>query len=107
LRDYRLQVGGAYQVLKVGMRELPIYLSPGWAHTDSEKRACELLFEGLVGLVPDDRGSMYYRPLLARGRPRVVALGRQFDLPRDAKWSDERPLTVGDLAFTLKEIEMP
>jgi ABC-type transport system substrate-binding protein len=104
LRDYHLKLGGAYQVLKVGMRELPLYLSPGWAHTDSEKRACELLFEGLVGLVPDAQGSMYYRPMLARGRPRVVELGRQFDLPRDAKWSDERPLRADDLAFTLKEI---
>jgi ABC-type oligopeptide transport system substrate-binding subunit len=105
LRDYRLQVMKQYQILKVGMRELPLYLSPGWAHTDAEKRSCELIFESLVGLVPDEQGSLYYRPMLARSSPRVVPLGRQFELPRDAKWSDDQPLTVGDLSFTLKTIK--
>src|SRR5262249_38875537 len=37
-------------VLRVGVRELPTYLSPAWAATDAERRAVELLFEGLVKL---------------------------------------------------------
>ena len=100
LSDKRLEVMGAFQVLKVGMRELPVYMSPGWAHTDAELRAVELLFEGLVGLTPDEHGAFYYRPVLARRQPRVIALGRQFELPRQAKWSDGRLVTVSDLTFT-------
>ena len=105
LRNYHLEFMGKFQILRVGMRDLPLYLSPGWAHTDAERRACELIFESLVALTPDEQGSLYYRPVLARSRPQVIALGRRFDLPRDAKWSDNNPVTVSDLSFTLKQIK--
>src|ERR1019366_8279897 len=47
--DTRLELMGKFQILKVGMRELPLFMSPGWAHTDAESRATELIFESLVG----------------------------------------------------------
>ncbi|MFO0879151.1 MAG: ABC transporter substrate-binding protein [Gemmataceae bacterium] len=101
LRTYRMEMDRSYAILRVGMRELPRYLSPGWACTDAELRAVELLFESLVALTPDTQGTLYYRPLLAEGRPQVVPLGRQFKLPRHARWSDGRELTAGDLRFTV------
>jgi len=90
-----------YQILNVGVRELPQFLSPGWACTDSEIRGVELLFESLIRLAPDKRGALYYHPMLAIARPQVIPLGRQFRLPQGAKWSDGKALGVGDLRFTL------
>jgi ABC-type transport system substrate-binding protein len=104
LRNLRFDMA-RYQVLRVGVRSLPVFLSPGWACTDSELRAVELLFESLVSLTPDERGAMYYRPALAEGRPRVVPLGREFKLPRNAKWTDGRPLGVPDVRFTVQQLE--
>lgn len=104
LRTYRLSIDRSYQILRVGVRELPRYLSPGWACTDTEWRAVELLFESLVELTADERGALYYRPGLAEGRCKVVPLGRQFKLPRNARWSDDKPISVGDLRFTVAEL---
>jgi ABC-type oligopeptide transport system substrate-binding subunit len=64
----------------------------------------ELLFESLVSLTPDERGLLYYRPALADGRPAVQRLGREFKLPRNARWSDGAALTVNDLRFTVKQL---
>lgn len=105
LRDLRVRVEGSYQVLKVGVRALPKYLSPGWAVTDSELRAVELQFESLVELVPDKHGALYYRSMLAEGRPLIVDLGRELRLPRRARWSNGRALTVDDLRTTLKLLQ--
>jgi ABC-type oligopeptide transport system substrate-binding subunit len=92
----------SYQVLRVGMRELPRYLSPARAVTDADRRAVDLLFESLVDLGRDSDGALYYRPGLAEGRIKVVPLGREFRLPRGARWSDGEELTASDLSFTVE-----
>jgi hypothetical protein len=102
LRALTIATDTSYQILRVNVRELPKYLSPGWAVTDAELRAVDLLFESLVNLLPDEQGMLYYRPSLAVGRPKVIPLGRQFKLPRGALWSDGGALTAGDLRTTVK-----
>jgi ABC-type transport system substrate-binding protein len=103
LRTYHLLLSNDYPILKVGVRGvLPRRLSPALACTDSELRAVELLFESLVKLIPDDSGIFRYQPCLAQGRPRVVPLGRQFQLPRNALWSNEQPLNAGDIRQTVR-----
>jgi ABC-type transport system substrate-binding protein len=101
LRALRIANLATWQILRVNMRELPRYLSPGYATTDAEHRGVDLLFESLVNLLPDDRGVLSYRPSLSIGRPKVVPLGRQFKLPRNARWSDGAALTATDLRFTV------
>ena len=102
LRALLIATDKSYQILRVHMRELPKYLSPARATTDSERRAVELLFESLVNLLPDDRGMLYYRPSLAVGRPKVIRLGREFKLPRQALWSDGLALTGADIRETVR-----
>jgi ABC-type transport system substrate-binding protein len=102
LHAYKLTRSVEHPVLRVGVRgPLPEYLSPGWACTDTELRAVELLFESLVKLVPDEAGIFRYRPGLAEYRPKVVPLGRHFRLPRNALWSDNKPLNSSDVRFTV------
>jgi ABC-type transport system substrate-binding protein len=84
-------------VLRVGVRELPKYLSPARAMTDTEKRAVDLLFEGLVKPVWDETGLLRYRPALSKERPLTVARGREFLLPRGLAWSDGKPLSAVDV----------
>jgi ABC-type transport system substrate-binding protein len=105
LRTFRMELDTSYQALRVGVRELPRLMSPARAVTDSEKRAVEMLFEGLVKLTPDRRGMMFHRPGLSIGRPRVIPLGREFRLPRAARWSDGRDLTLGDIRYTLTRLQ--
>jgi ABC-type transport system substrate-binding protein len=61
----------------------------------------ELLFESLVKPVPDGSGGFRYRPCLADSSPKVAPLGRQFDLPRNAFWSNGKPLNANDIQFSL------
>lgn len=105
LRTYRLGTDQSYRILRVAVRDLPRYLSPAWATTDSELRAVELLFESLVVPTADERGAMSYRNQLAEGRPHIIPLGREFKLPRQAYWSDGKPLTVGDLRFSVAQLQ--
>jgi ABC-type oligopeptide transport system substrate-binding subunit len=103
LRAYRIELSAEHPVLRVGVRgRLPRYLSPGWACTDTERRAVEMLFESLVKLGPDEAGIFRYRPGLAEYRPKVVPLGREFQLPRNATWSNNRPLDSGDIRYTVQ-----
>jgi peptide/nickel transport system substrate-binding protein len=102
LGQLRRQIRMDYPVLHVGVRgEMPKYFSPAYACTDNERRAVELLFENLVKLVPDGSGGFRYRPALAESPPKVVPLGRRFDLPRNALWSDGRILNATDIDFSL------
>lgn len=105
LRGFRIKIDQEYQVLEVGVRALPTYLSPGWAFTDSELRAVELMFESLVSRTPDEQGLSYYRPALAVQPPEVLALAREFTLPRNANWSDGKPLGVSDLRHTVQLLQ--
>jgi ABC-type transport system substrate-binding protein len=101
LRAYRMELDEKHPVLHVGVRDLPVLLSPAKATTDTEIRALDLLFEGLVKACPDAEGVICYRPGLAEGRPRVVPLGREFRLPRNALWSNGQPLTSSDVRYSL------
>jgi ABC-type transport system substrate-binding protein len=105
LHAYRMRTDEEYQVLSVGMRELPRWMSPSWACTDAELRAVELLFESLVSMVPQGDGVSSYRPSLAEGRSKVIQDGRQFQLPRQAKWSSGRDLRVDDLRATVQLLQ--
>jgi ABC-type oligopeptide transport system substrate-binding subunit len=106
LRELKLVVDDSYQVLRVAMRQMPTHLSPGWACTDAEKRCVDLLFESLVRCDPEVRAegdtgvTWFYRSSLSDIRPKIVSLGRQFRLPREATWSDGTPLTLADVRFT-------
>jgi ABC-type oligopeptide transport system substrate-binding subunit len=111
LRTIELQMNNQHPVLRVGVRgSLPKYLSPALACTDNELRAVEMLFESLVKLTPDDAGTFRYRLGLAENRPKIVTLGREFHLPRNATWYDpnrppDRPsprIDSGDIRFTME-----
>ena len=101
LRDLRLEVEEGHPTLRVGVRELPIFLSPALAWSDAERQAVELLFEGLVKLSPEPSGGRF-RPALAQSRPQIIPLGRQFTLPSGAAWSNGRPLTADDIVSTVQ-----
>src|SRR5262245_24634457 len=103
LRDFRMEIEEDHPPLRVGVRDLPLLLSPARARTDSERQAIELLFEGLVELGPESDGGRY-RPALALGRPQMIFLGRLFRLPRDAHWSDGSPVTSADVQFTVRAL---
>jgi ABC-type oligopeptide transport system substrate-binding subunit len=111
LRAFELELKEDHPVLRVGIRGgLPIYLSPAMACTDNERRVVEMLFESLVKLAPDDSGIYRYRLGLAEYKPRVVTLGREFQLPRNATWYNPNPggdrspprLDSGDIRFTME-----
>jgi ABC-type oligopeptide transport system substrate-binding subunit len=93
----------AYPILRVGVRELPEYLSPSMACTDNELRAVELLFESLVKASPDKDGFVRYQPGLAEGRPVVTPLGRQFQLPAQATWSNGKAVNGSDIRNTIRQ----
>src|SRR5271165_5998687 len=101
LQAFRQRLSREHPVLRVGVRELPAFLSPARARTDTELRALELLFEGLVKACPDEQGVIHYRPGLADRRPHVVPLGREFQLPHGGLWSNDQPLTAGDVRNTV------
>lgn len=106
LRAFEIELGMEHPVLRVGVRgQRPRYFSPAWACTDNERRAVDLLFESLVKQIPDEAGGFRYRPGLARARPRVVPLGREFELPHEAIWSDGKPLNSTDLIFSFKLLQ--
>jgi ABC-type oligopeptide transport system substrate-binding subunit len=99
-----------HPILRVGVRELPLYLSPARAWTDSELRGVELLFESLVKQHPDGTGVLRYEGGLAEGRPRVIQMGRRFHLPRNGQWasgekSGARPVTAGDVRKTVQLLQ--
>lgn len=103
LGTLRAQIRMDYPILHVGVRgQPPRYFSPAWACTDNERRAVELLFESLVKLVPDESGGFRYRRALVEIPPKVVALGRQFELPRNAFWSNGKPLNFTDIQKSLE-----
>lgn len=84
IEDARLRLRG--KVLYVGVSKLPERMSPATATTDAEKWAVELMFEGLLDIVPDSE-VIRYRPALAETMPAVMPLGRSFTLPRNVHWS--------------------
>src|SRR5262249_5355107 len=102
LHDYYLKLNNQYPVLYDGVPELPDYLSPAKALTDTERQAVELLFESLVRLPYSPATGERYEPILAVDLPRLVPLGRQFQLIRNAYWSNGQPVTATDVRHTVK-----
>jgi peptide/nickel transport system substrate-binding protein len=107
LHFYRLKLENEMAVLRVGVRQLPRHLMPGLAFTDAEKQAGELLFESLVKLGSDGDGNPRWQPVLAQGAPKLVPLGRQFQLARDAYWSNDKPVTPADVLHTVRQLRNP
>ena len=101
LHDYRLKQDNALAVLRFGVRDLPVNLSPNLACTDSEKQAVELLFESLVKVSYDPDRGPYYTPGLAEGRPLLIPLGRLFQIDHNAYWSNGKPVTALDVRQTV------
>jgi ABC-type oligopeptide transport system substrate-binding subunit len=87
-------------VLRVGVRELPEFLSPSLARTDAEREAVELLFESLVQVRDHPRLGQIYEPLLTSVFPEVIEGGRRFALRPDAFWSTGDIVSVGDVRST-------
>lgn len=113
VRDYRLKLGNSYPIVIVGVSSLPELMSPGTAVTDSEKQAVELIFESLVKPEEDPTTGQIYVPELATGRPKVTPLGRQFQLVRDALWSnaksdkDKDKVLAADVIRTVQLLRNP
>ena len=102
LRTGRLEINKTYPILRVGVRSLPKFMSPALACTDTDRRAVELLFEGLVKVSPNAEGELRYVPGLAQGRPEVISLGRQIHLPSNAYWSNGKPVTPADIRHAVR-----
>jgi ABC-type transport system substrate-binding protein len=98
---------GTPAILGVGVSELPELVSPGFAQTDSEKLAVDLLFESLLKPIVDPVFGQVYEPGLAIGRPQVVSLGREFKLGADAYWSDGSRVTAMDVKGTTELLRKP
>jgi peptide/nickel transport system substrate-binding protein len=90
LQDARLQLDNTYPILRVGVRHVPRNFWPGTERTDGDRQAVELMFESLVRPRYDGERGQYYEPELAVDTPRVVPLGREFQLIHDAVWSDDQ-----------------
>jgi ABC-type transport system substrate-binding protein len=86
-------------------------MSPATAVTDSEKQAVELIFESLVKPRLEPGKGQAYEPGLAIDRPRVIPLGRQFELVRDAHWSNEpdlkKTVIASDVTRTVQLLRNP
>lgn len=96
------------KVLYVGVGSLPVKMSPATAASDSERWAVELMFEGLLQVVPDP-DLVRYRPALAESLPGVMPLGRSFTLPKNARWSRDNGAVVDarDVRGTLDLLRRP
>jgi ABC-type oligopeptide transport system substrate-binding subunit len=101
LRNSMLRLSNKYPILYVGVSQLPEYLSPARACTDSEKQAVELQFESLVKPVFSPGEGERFEPCLAEDMPQLAPLGRTFELIRNAYWSDGKRLTATDVHHTV------
>jgi ABC-type oligopeptide transport system substrate-binding subunit len=102
LDDYYLTLAKKNPILYVGVHELPEFLSPARAVTDSERQAVELLFESLVKLSYTPARGETFDPGLAGDMPHLVPLGRQFQIVRNAYWSDGKLVTAADVRRTVQ-----
>ncbi|HKB36715.1 MAG TPA: ABC transporter substrate-binding protein, partial [Gemmataceae bacterium] len=107
LRDFRLGLENKMSVLRVGVRQLPKHLTPGLAFGDSEKQAVELMFESLIKLGADEDRNPRWVGGLIDGPPKLVPLGRQFQISRDAFWSNGKPVTPEDVRNTVRLLRNP
>jgi ABC-type transport system substrate-binding protein len=113
LENAYLKAMREYPILRVGVHDLPVYMAPGVAWTESELAALDLIYEGLVKAVPEGAGpndpnaGVRYEPALAERLPvqPMEQLVRQFEIPRTALWTggkDEgQPVTGHDVRRSL------
>jgi ABC-type transport system substrate-binding protein len=107
-RTYRRELSkGTLAILGVGVRDLPKLCSPGFAQTDVEKLAVDLMFESLVKPVWDPVFGQLLEPGLAVGRPRVIPLGREFKISPEAYWADGNRVTAMDVKGTVELLRTP
>jgi ABC-type transport system substrate-binding protein len=107
LRDEQLRLQNSYPILYVGVRHLPEKLWPGAARLDSERQAVEMLYESLIRPHLDPDLGLTYELNLSAERPRLIPLGRQFDLIRNAYWNDGTQVTAADVQHTLEMLRTP
>ncbi len=109
LQELRQKLG-LYNPLGVGVHFLPSLVSPTVAISDADRQGVELVFESLLRPVADPLGGQRYEPVLAAGAPRLIPLGRQFQLVRDACWYRagkggedliDEPVTAADVSRTV------
>jgi peptide/nickel transport system substrate-binding protein len=107
LHDRILILSNKYPVLYVGVRDLPQNLAPGLAVTDSDRQAVELLYESLVKLTYSPVSGQRYETELVGDMPRLVPLGRRFQILHNAYWSNGQPLTATDVQSTVRLMSDP
>jgi ABC-type oligopeptide transport system substrate-binding subunit len=119
LENAYLKAMREYPILRVGVHDLPVYMAPGVARTESELAALDLIFEGLVKAVPelaglnDSNAGVRYEPALADRLPiqPMEQLVRQFEIPRAAVWTGGEhagePVTVQDVRRSLGYVKKP
>jgi len=103
VRDMQRELRSGYPILYVAARHFPVNMSPATARLDSEKQAVELVFEGLLEEIPEENGSVRYRPGAALGLPTAVPGGREFQLRTFERDVNGRPgFNSHDVVGTVK-----
>ncbi|HEU4793066.1 MAG TPA: ABC transporter substrate-binding protein, partial [Nitrolancea sp.] len=93
--------GGSYSEGVVG---IPSGLNPLLAQNQGERDLASVLFDGLTRV----DGSGIPQPVLAKEwRVSDDGLDYTFQLRRDAKWHDGKPITAQDVLFTIRLIQDP
>jgi peptide/nickel transport system substrate-binding protein len=93
--------GGSYTEGAVG---IPANLNPLLAQNQSERDLASVLFDGLTRV----DGAGIPQPVLAKEwRVSDDGLDYTFQLRRDTKWHDEKPITAQDVLFTIRLIQDP
>lgn len=101
------RVGVRSQILYVGVPSLPVRMTPGYAFTDSERWAMELVFESLISAVPDSNLGRIYKPELAADLPVGNGLSRTFTLAKSL-WGVEakkEAVAAADVNGTLRYLK--
>jgi len=104
LQELRKQLKAGYSTLVVAARRPPEHLSPATARYDSERQIVELLFEGLLDQLPDEKLGVAFQPALSLDKPRVLGRSREVTLAGGAAWTnaDAGVFDATDLLGTLR-----
>ncbi|HMF14693.1 MAG TPA: ABC transporter substrate-binding protein, partial [Gemmataceae bacterium] len=106
----------AYPTLRVGVKELPVYMAPRVAWNEAERNAVEMIFESLVNQIPEYASegqdvAERYEPELAERMPRQTAqLVRSVEIARGAVWIDPKkisPVTAADIRGNWQHMQSP
>jgi ABC-type transport system substrate-binding protein len=106
LESLRKQIIEDYPILHCAYSSLPESFSPLNSRSPVERHASALLFESLVHWRENSEAGAHYVSHLATSRPKPLARGREFQLPR-AHWSDSDPsnpnlCTMEDVRWTVR-----